>query len=62
MQLDCQSIEEFKELYLKEYKVKLTDQEAVELGMRLINFVKAVYGNDLPSLKEIDKTKKEVDN
>lgn len=49
---------EFKELYLKEYGVKLTDQEAVELGSRLVNMIKAVYGSDLPKIdKEVKKEK-----
>lgn len=62
MQLDPQAIEQFKALYLKAYKEKLTDQEAIELGTRLINFVKAVYGNNLPELKDIDTNKKKEDN
>jgi hypothetical protein len=49
MQLDPQAIEEFKELYLKEYGKALTNQEAVELATRLIGFVKAVYGKNIPN-------------
>lgn len=62
MQLGTREINEFKDLYLKKYGEKLTDQEAVELGTRLINFVKAVYGNDLPRPRKIDKINKEVNN
>ena len=47
MQLDNKAIEEFKELYLSEYDIKLTNQEALEYGSRLIRLVKAVYGNNL---------------
>ncbi len=61
MQLDPQAINEFRELYLKEYGIKLPKEEALELGARLINFVKAVYGNNLPKPYDID-TDRNMDN
>ena len=62
MQLNEEAVEEFKELYLKEYGVQLTNQQAVEFGARLIQFVKAVYGDDLPKLKTLDTGIKRGDN
>lgn len=49
MQLDPQAVEEFKELYLKEYGENLSNQEAILFAARLIAFVKAVYGKSLPN-------------
>ena len=43
-----------QELYFKEYGIKLNQQEALEYGARLINFVKAVYGRNLPEIKKVD--------
>ena len=56
------AINDFKEIYLQQYGQKLTNEEALELGTRLIGFVKAVCGNDLPKLKDIDMNKKKEDN
>ena len=58
--LGKKAIDEFKQVYLEEYGEELTNEEALELGTRLMNFVKAVYGNNLPKLKRLDMgTKKE---
>lgn len=57
-----EALVEFQQLYLKEYGIKLTDQDALEMGTRLVNMVKAVYGNDLPEPKKIDKEAKKEDN
>ena len=62
MQLDETAISEFKKLYEENYGVSLTNQEALEYGMRLINLVKAVYGNDLPKLNDVDRHKNKEDN
>ncbi len=50
MQLDNSAVDEFKEIFFKEYGVRLTDVQAIESGIRLIRLVKAVYGNNLPKL------------
>lgn len=47
MLLSDKALKDFKELYLKEYRISLTDNEALEYGNKLIGLVKAVYGNDL---------------
>jgi len=47
MLLSDKALKDFKELYLKEYSIVLTDNEALEYGGRLIGLLKAVYGNDL---------------
>jgi len=51
VQLDPQAVAEFKELYLKEYGEELNDQEAVGLATKLIKFIKAIYGDNLPKVK-----------
>lgn len=53
MNISKEAIIEFKDLYLKEYGIQLTDSEAMEQGLRLIRFVKAVYGDSLPEKLEI---------
>lgn len=60
--LDEIAIIEFQELYLQKYGQKLTNEEALQLGTRLINFVKAIYGNNLPKLKTLDTGTKKEDN
>lgn len=62
MQLDEAAINEFKKLYKENYDVLLTDQEAIEYGMRLIKLAQAVYGSDLPKLNNVDIHKKKEDN
>jgi hypothetical protein len=37
------AIQEFKDIYLKEYGVELSDKEALELGTRLLLMFKAIY-------------------
>lgn len=37
------ALSEFKELYLQEYGIRLTDQQAVEYGTKLIKLIKPVY-------------------
>lgn len=48
MEIDKEALKEFEELYLKEYGKKLTNEQAIDYGTRLIRLVKAVYGNNLP--------------
>ena len=62
MELENAAIEEFKKIYLRVYGQKLASEEALELGTRLINFVKAVYGDNLPDLRDVDINKKKEDN
>lgn len=62
VQLSETVISEFKKLYKENYGVSLTNQEAIEYGMRLINLVKAVYGSNLPKLKKLDIGTKREDN
>jgi hypothetical protein len=60
--LSRQAVIEFQELYFQQYGRKLSSEEALELGTRLIGFVKAVYGGNLPKLKDVDTSKKKEDN
>ncbi len=46
--MDDKAVDEFKELFFKECGVKLTEQQAIEYGTRLVRMVKAVYGDNLP--------------
>lgn len=62
MKLDEKEIEEFKELYFKEYGIQLTNQQAFEYGSRLIRLVRAVYGNNLPTNGFDNSFKKDNNN
>lgn len=59
--LSKEAIDEFKSLYQKKYKTALTDEEAFEYGLRLVNFVRAVYGDNL-NLNFVDKPDPRRDN
>lgn len=54
MGLAMEAVEEFQRLYFQEYGIRLTRQQAVEYGTRLVQLVKAVYGKDLPERKNVD--------
>lgn len=41
--LSSQAIKEFQELYLKEYKIQISVQEADRLGMNLLRLISAIY-------------------
>jgi hypothetical protein len=43
MQLTDKEISEFQRIYEKEFGVKISKQDALEQGIKLINLVKAVY-------------------
>lgn len=60
--MDEVAIKEFQGLYLQKHGEKLTSEEALEFGTRLINFVKAVYGNNLPKPKTLDIGTNKEDN
>lgn len=58
--LSSEAVNEFKELYLKKHGVKLTDEQAIDMGTKLIRLIKAVYGSNLPTKwksKEVDTNK-----
>ena len=46
--LSPEALGEFKELYLKEFGINLTTDQAIELGTKLIRLVKVIYGSNLP--------------
>ena len=62
MILSEESVQEFQEMYLKEYQIKLDKTEATEYGNHLINLVSAVYGNNFPRINTIDNKNNEVEN
>ena len=41
--LSKQAIQEFKEIYFKECRIKLNDNEANEKGLKLLNFMRLIY-------------------
>ena len=53
--LSAEAIKEFKRLYFREYGMRLTNEQAVDLGTKLIRLVKAVFGADLPKEWKIRK-------
>lgn len=51
------AVEEFKQLYFKERGIKLTNEQAIDMGTNLKRLVKVVYGSNLPKKwrsKEVD--------
>jgi hypothetical protein len=61
MQLEADAIEEFKQIYQREYGKRLSEAEAVDYGTRLIGLVKTVYGENLPKVL-FDKHHKRANN
>lgn len=61
MRLSEQDIKELKEIYYREFGKSISDEEAQEMGQRLISLFKVIYrpipGKDIP-LKETDDTQK----
>jgi hypothetical protein len=61
MRLSKRAIEEFKEIYFREYGKYLSDEEAQEMGQRLISLFRIIYrpipGKDVP-IKETKKGRK----
>lgn len=41
--LSPQAIRDFQEAYFKDYGVQIDEQEAAELGQRLINLLSVIY-------------------
>lgn len=60
--LTNEAIEELKKLYMQEYKISLTDKQALDFGTSLIGLVKAVYGDNLPVAEAIDSEAKKDNN
>lgn len=55
--LNTKAVNEFKNLYFQEYGIQLTNEQAIDMGTKLIRLVKVVYGSNLPKkwvTKEID--------
>jgi hypothetical protein len=57
MALSKEAIEEFKKIYLKEFKEEISDAKAQELGESLISLFKIIY-RPIPQ-KERDNNNKE---
>jgi len=61
MSLSNKAIKEFKELYYEEYGKNISDEEAQEIGQRLISLFRIIYrpipGRDIP-VEDADKTPK----
>lgn len=46
--ISTEAVEEFKRLYFGEYGMRLTNEQAVDMGTKLIRLVKVVFGSNLP--------------
>jgi len=53
--LPDQAIQEFKEIYYKQYGVKLSDKEASFRANNLVNLYRAVYTNNYRDPKDTTK-------
>jgi hypothetical protein len=54
MALSKEAIEEFKKIYLKEFKEEISDAQAQELGENLISLFKIIY-RPIPSKEKDNK-------
>ena len=57
MELNKKAVEEFKELYRKEFKEEIDNTKARELAIRVLNLFRAVYGPLIKSGHEPNKRK-----
>lgn len=57
MAIQPAAMEDFKTMYLKEYGIKLSNEQAYEYGTKLIGLVKIVYGSSVPKkwVYKVDK-------
>lgn len=46
--ISAEAAEEFKRMYFREYGMQLTDEQAMEMGTKLIRLIKVVFGSNLP--------------
>lgn len=54
MQLSNKAINDFKKIYLEEFGVDLTDEEANKKGLELLEFMKLIY-QPIPINSELPK-------
>jgi len=47
MKLSDKAIQDFKKIYQKRFKIRLSDDDANRLGIELLNFVKLMYRPNL---------------
>lgn len=59
--LTPESVADFKKRYLLVFGKEISDQEALDLGMRLIRLVKTVYGDNVPKKWEPKREKSNID-
>lgn len=55
MRLSRQALDSFKAKYLEYYSISLTDEEAEEKAMQLLQFIKVIY-RPIPKENEYGKT------
>lgn len=58
MQLTEQAVREFQELYLREYGAKISREQAMDLGMKLVDLVSIVY--EKRTVRTLDDGRKEA--
>lgn len=51
------AIQEFKKIYFKKFGKNISDQEALELGIKLINLYKIIYQSKITEENEICRKK-----
>lgn len=57
MAIQPAALEEFKTMYLKEYGIKISNEQVYEYGTKLIGLVKLVYSSNVPKkwIYRVDK-------
>lgn len=53
--LSDEGIEDFRRLFFNKYGKRITNEQAIEMGMKLIRLVKVIFGPDLPKEWKIRK-------
>jgi len=61
MRLSKEAIEEFKEIYEREFGETISDEKAQELGQNLVSLFKIIY-RPIPENKEEKNNKDDQDN
>ncbi|MDP2946851.1 MAG: hypothetical protein Q8N88_01940 [Nanoarchaeota archaeon] len=57
-----EAIEEFKQIYKKEFKKELTDEEAYKRATKLLSLYKTVYGSKIKKHKEENEKNRKIKN
>lgn len=61
MTIEQQELIELKEIFFKRYSVRLTDEQATDVGMRLISLFQ-IIGKPFPEIDQTEKIKQNGSN